>query len=249
MNREFLLTSKFGYKIQCRENSIENPKEVIIFVHGFGGSKYSDSIQKQEAYFVPNHYVIIAYDAIACGQSEVHSEEMRMEKVIADLDEVVIYAKKTYAGLPINLFGNSFGSYTILVYLATLNHSEFHKIMLKSPAIDMLGILEKCKNIKFKKMKPEDTISFSSKDQSTLKYEFVQDLQKFNVYELYKKFNYPVNIVSGDSDGLVSLASIKKFASVNKPTKTKIVIGAEHSFNDNQSIQLNREIVQILSEP
>ncbi len=86
-------------------------KGVVVIAHGFGGGGHNTYMDFAD-YFASNGYLVFAYDATGNDKSEGDSVGGLPQGVI-DLDYALRYVKQSeeYRGLPILLFGHSWGAY------------------------------------------------------------------------------------------------------------------------------------------
>ena len=93
----------------AKEN--QEVKGVLVIAHGFGGGGHNTYMDIAD-YFTSNGYLVFAYDATGNDKSEGKSVEGLPQGVI-DLDFALRYVKQSeeYRGLPIILFGHSWGGY------------------------------------------------------------------------------------------------------------------------------------------
>lgn len=91
---------------------------VIVIAHGFGGGGHRDYLNIAD-YFAANGYAVFAYDATANDESEGESVGGLSQGVI-DLDYALrfVKAEPDFAGLPIMLWGHSWGGYSVGSVLA-----------------------------------------------------------------------------------------------------------------------------------
>ena len=98
-----------GYKYY--RNS-ENSKGCVIIAHGLGGGGHNSYMDVAD-FLTANNYVVFAYDATGNDESEGSSIKGIPQGLI-DLDYALRFVKQTsdFAGLPIMLFGHSWGGYS-----------------------------------------------------------------------------------------------------------------------------------------
>ena len=98
-----------GYQYSKEEQSING---VVVLAHGLGEghNPYMNTVN----FFASNGYLVFAYDATGNDKSEGNSIEGLPQGII-DLDYALRYVKQTdtYKGLPIVLFGHSWGGYSV----------------------------------------------------------------------------------------------------------------------------------------
>lgn len=99
-----------GYKY-FRE--LKDVKGVVIIAHGLGGGGQNSYMDVAD-FFTLNGYVVFAYDATGNDESEGNSVKGIPQGLI-DLDYAIQFVKQTpdFRGLPIMLFGHSWGAYSV----------------------------------------------------------------------------------------------------------------------------------------
>lgn len=90
----------------------QEEKGVVVIAHGFGGGGHNSYMDVAD-YFTSHGYLVFAYDATGNDKSEGKSVEGLPQGVI-DLDYALDYVQeaKAYQGLPVVLFGHSWGGYS-----------------------------------------------------------------------------------------------------------------------------------------
>ncbi len=91
--------------------AVEDPKGLIVIAHGFGGGGHN-SYMDVANYFAQNGYAVFAYDATGNDESEGDGVGGIPQGVV-DLDAALTFAEKEFPGLPIGLFGHSWGGYSV----------------------------------------------------------------------------------------------------------------------------------------
>lgn len=108
-------TSNEGQKLAGYFYSREGlmPKGVVIMAHGIGGGGHNPYMISAN-YFTENGYYVFAYDATGNDNSEGSSVRGLPQGVI-DLDHAITYVEQNeiFAGLPVFLFGHSWGGYCV----------------------------------------------------------------------------------------------------------------------------------------
>ena len=101
--------SLVGYK---HFKDLENPQGVVVIAHGLGGGGQNPYMDVAD-FFASNGYVAFAYDATGNGESE-GSSVRGLPQGLIDLDRAIQFVKQTpdFEGLPILLFGHSWGAYS-----------------------------------------------------------------------------------------------------------------------------------------
>ncbi len=99
-----------GYKYY-RDNA--ETKGLVVLAHGFGGGGHNSYMDVAD-YFASNGYAVFAYDATGNDESEGDAVGGLPQGVI-DLDYALRFVKSNedFAGLPIVLWGHSWGGYSV----------------------------------------------------------------------------------------------------------------------------------------
>lgn len=94
------------------------PRGLVVIAHGFGGGGHRSYMNIAD-YFAANGYAVFAYDATGNDESEGDAVGGLPQGVI-DLDYALRFIKSTpdFAGLPIMLWGHSWGGYSVGSVLA-----------------------------------------------------------------------------------------------------------------------------------
>lgn len=98
-----------GYRYYKENSEI---KGVVVIAHGFGGGGHRSYMNIAE-YFASNGYAVFAYDATGNDESEGDAVGGLPQGVI-DLDYALRFVKSSedFSGLPIMLWGHSWGGYS-----------------------------------------------------------------------------------------------------------------------------------------
>lgn len=98
-----------GFKYDRRDN---DEKAVVVISHGLGGGGQSLYMDVAD-FFTKNDFYVFSYDATGNGDSQ--GDDVRgLPQGVMDLDKALDFVKKQpeYAGLPIVIFGHSWGAYS-----------------------------------------------------------------------------------------------------------------------------------------
>lgn len=92
-------------------------KGVVVIAHGFGGGGHNSYMDIAD-YFASNGYSVFAYDATGNDKSE-GSSVRGLPQGVVDLDYALRYVRTDAAlkGLPVVLFGHSWGAYSVSAIL------------------------------------------------------------------------------------------------------------------------------------
>jgi len=99
-------------KLQGYLYGASNTKGLIVFSHGIGGG--AENYFAEQLYFVDQGYQVFCYDNTGCYQSEGENLVGLPQSVI-DLDAALTFVESEpcFEGLPIYLFGHSWGAYAV----------------------------------------------------------------------------------------------------------------------------------------
>ncbi len=98
----------------------ENTKGLVVMVHGLGGG--AEGYLPQSLYFVKRGYQVFAYDNTGFHLSEGKSS-VGLPQAVEDLDAALTFLEqdKSFSGMPVYLFGHSWGGYAVTAVL-NFNH-------------------------------------------------------------------------------------------------------------------------------
>lgn len=113
---------------------------VVIVAHGMGGGGQNEYMPVID-YFVSNGFYVFAYDARGNGNSGGANSKGFPQGVI-DLDSAITHAETIdeYQGLPILLFGHSWGAYSSACVLAL--HPEIKAAAIISGCNDSMDLIQ-----------------------------------------------------------------------------------------------------------
>ncbi|MDR7870924.1 MAG: alpha/beta fold hydrolase [Tissierellaceae bacterium] len=126
-----------GYKYY---RDLDNIKGVVIIAHGFGGGGHNSYMDVAD-FLASNDYIVFAYDATGNDESGGDSV-VGMPQSLIDLDYAIQFVKQTpdFDGLPIMLFGHSWGAYSAGNVLNL--HPDVKAIVMISGFNESMDIIE-----------------------------------------------------------------------------------------------------------
>lgn len=225
------LKTSNGYNISYADTNIDNPKYIILAVHGFLGDKNSSCIKAVEKLASSLNIGLVKFDLPAHGESNAKDTDLTVRNCLSDIDRVVGYIKDKYKNTKIIAFATSFGGYLTLLY-NYYNKNIFDYMILRSPAINMYNVL--MENIVTEKMK-EDLLNKGYFDcgfdrKNKIYKNFIMDLDSNNINDLYlnEKMNNTL-IIHGTLDDIVPVSDSINFSNLHK-CDIKFVDGADHRY-------------------
>lgn len=110
------ITNRQGERLAMMEFIPESePRRLVIICHGFrGGKENGGRIYHFAQRLNQLDMAVIAFDFSGSGASEGSFANMTLSRQAADLESVVDYGCKKFAGAPVILLGRSFGGSTVL---------------------------------------------------------------------------------------------------------------------------------------
>ena len=105
-----------GYMYRYPElNEHERPHGIVIIAHGFGCGGHNTYMSVAD-HFAGKNYLVFAYDATACDESEGDGVGGLPQGVI-DLNAAIELVENEYPEFPVMLWGHSWGGYSIMSVL------------------------------------------------------------------------------------------------------------------------------------
>jgi len=233
----------------------KNPKAIVCLVHGFGEhmGRYIHVIEK----FVQSNLGLYVFDLRGHGKSEGKRGHGSLQKMLNDIQELVILARRDFNDLPIFLFGHSMGGSLVANYLIRMISSEISGAIISSPWFELAFkepqfqlFLGKIINNTFPsitfpdRLKPEDLAHDQEVGIAYVNDPLVQDkisarlffdiksagkfaIDKANLIEI------PLLVTHGEDDPITSKIASQKFAERSIKSEYKIWHGSKHeSHND-----------------
>lgn len=244
------IDGKNGYAISYEEYVPDDPKAVIIAMHGFAGDKKSSCIEEIRKMANSKGVGLITFDWPAHGESEASGDDLTITNCLSDLGTVLEYVTKKYPDVKKIAFSTSFGGYMTMLYNSG-NRKAFDRIILRSPALRMYNVLTG--SILDGEMKTELTengyISFGYERIMKITEGFVNEIKNNDIFALYGDdiLDY-VSIIHGTEDDVVPINDSLKFASKHKCHIHKVP-GADHRYKKDGELDMVVGIVSdILSE-
>lgn len=106
-------------------------KGVICLVHGLGD--HSGWFKALFDFFVSNNFAILTFDLRGHGKSDGKRGHITSyEVLIKDIDLLLNIAKKNFKGIPLFLYGHSFGGNQVLNYVLRY-HPDINGIIVSAP--------------------------------------------------------------------------------------------------------------------
>ncbi len=218
-------------KIYC--NDIRNIKNVILFLHGFGGHKDNRACAR----FAEQTISKYKKAAVVVFDWPCHGSDARNKLSLADCDTyltlVLEYINKTWTPETVDCYATSFGGYLVLKYISE-HGNPFHKIALRCPAI---GIYDSMMN---NIMTEENKIAIEKGRDVPVGFDRLVKINKEYLEELkandirkwdFMEFADDILMIHGTEDEIIPYRDAVDF-SENNVIELISVEGADHRFRD-----------------
>ncbi len=234
MEKNFTVSSN-GVSISCKlyAGELSDVKSVVLFGHGFGGSKDNKAAEKLAKRLISkNKGVVLIIFNWPCHGDDVR-KTLRLDDCGRYLEEMLAYVGSAYPDAELYGSATSFGGYLYLKYISE-HGSPFKKLCLRCPAVDMYDVLTQ--NIlteddikKLEKSKPV-LVGFDSKIR--IDKAFLDSLKEADITEReFIDWAEDILIIHGSRDEVVPFGAVRDFADANI-IEFDPVEGADHKFHD-----------------
>ncbi len=253
-NQKF--TNKDGYQLYQQSWLIDDPKAVILIVHGLG--EHSSRYAHVAAHFNANGYAVYSYDHKGHGQSEGRRAYVdSLDAFRHDLMQMINRVRLQHPKTPLFVYAHSMGG-EIMAYTAVRDMPKLDGIIFSAPALvpgdDISPLLIKVAGILGRFLPKAETTkldsNYISRDPATVQnYDTdplnyrggipartgAEMLRGFKAVEVgTPKLMYPMLIVHGSEDKIVNIeGSMQLYARAGSKDKTlKVFEGAYHEIHN-----------------
>jgi esterase/lipase len=217
-----------------------NVNQVLIAIHGIGGSKNSDTIYNIAKVLTLKNCDVIAFD-LPCHGDNNNEDCLNLSSCIKSIKDIDNFVKENYKCLPISYFATSFGGYLLLNFLSN-NKYVYKKIILRSPAIYMEDVV---KNMFLESSKSLDTyeiLDIGFNQPLFIDTKFYNDLILNNLTSKYINTNF-INVIQGKKDEVVDYHANEEFYKSKCKSKFKIFYFPESNHTYDNLGDLDKIIV------
>ena len=214
------LQKKNGAVIPCLAEIPDNPKGIVIMVHGFTSNKACATAELLFHRFPQCGLGVITYDQPGHGSEEAKNDTLQIENCKDSLACVEEYAAEYYPGKTIYYFSSSYGAYITGLYIST-RPPRGEKAFFRSAAVIMPELILGDKQEPDPEVLEElDKTGYIEPDLGLgdiirLPKGFFEDLQE---NDLFQKFDNTfcrktdIEMVHGQKDPVVPVLAAQKFA-------------------------------------
>jgi len=218
------------HNIELITNGKEEFKNIVLCFHGFGGNKWGDAYSGLKK--ILDNSLVCSFDSCGHGESEIVSEDMRLDVALEEIDGVVGFLKQENSDKPIILVAVSYGAYRVMQYLIKYR-PEIKRVVYVNPAFKMLEVLEKVKDFKYADLKDGEKIVMKKSLNKFIKKDFLDDLLKNDLYSKKYDLGYETFVVIGTRDSLIPVEDSLEIARMYDFKVT--YINEEHCFENKES--------------
>ena len=130
------LQKKNSHIVSCVIEVPQNPRGIVIAVHGFSSSKEGTTYQLLMKRLPKAGYGVLALDLPGHGTEESSKELLRVEAALDNIEAAEAYVAEHYPEIPICYFASSFGAWLTCLYISQREHKGRH-VFLRSAAVNM----------------------------------------------------------------------------------------------------------------
>ncbi len=142
LTENFKIPKKDGNIVSCARAVPDDPKAIVIAVHGFSSSKEGATYTRLLRRLPEAGYGVIAPDLPGHGMEESAREELRIGGALDSIEAVEKFALAEYPGSRICYFGSSFGAYLTGLYCSEREHAG-RQAFWRCPAVNMPALFNK----------------------------------------------------------------------------------------------------------
>ena len=231
--------------IPCKiyEPDFSDVDQVIIAVHGFGGSKDSSVIEAvaEEMYFYRT--ATICFDFPGHGDSAVSARELNLHNCMGSLMEVARFAREAFPHVEkFGIFASSFGAYVSLLAMDDLTDLLGRvKIVLRAPAVRMNKTFLKIARMGEEDLLKKGRVICGYDRKMEIPYSFYEELLKHNCVADY---DMPMMILRAELDDLVDAEDVEFFRLLNGKSCLVTIPGAGHRFDHEGELDMIVDLVR-----
>lgn len=214
----FTITKESGSVVSCVREIPENPRGIVIAIHGFSSSKTCATYRLLLRRLPAAGYGMIGIELPGHGVEESKQETLRIEGAIDSIEAAEHYAHGQWPELPIFYFASSFGAYLTGLYISTRAHKG-NRAFFRSAAVNMptLFVKEHPGPNEQKMLKELDEKGYIDTnaglgDTIRITWEMYHDLETTDLFRLFSPKGTSVMMAHGAEDTVIDPKAAKRFA-------------------------------------
>jgi esterase/lipase len=217
----------FG-NLSVLNDDISNP--IVIICHGFTIDNTHPPFPDLERSLNENNISTIRIDLFGHGNSEGEIEDLTITKGVDSIESCITFlGSRGFTN--ISLLGESLGGMCSTVVASRLK--GLSALCLKSPVSDYVAVEHLRKTAQdFESWKEEGFFAYTNSFGTAIKikYDFYEDVQKYNGILLAKHISIPTLVIHGKKDSVVPLQQSKDLVSNLHKGSLKIFEEVGHKF-------------------
>jgi len=217
----------------------ENPKSLVIMLHGFTGHKVENgfAFRSLSRLLSSQNIASIRMDFSGSGDSDGEFHEFTFFSEVTEARAIIEYAKAITNN--ISLLGFSLGG-AVASVISKEYDGFLHKMLLWAPVGNLNGIAKRIKDsTKITKNGHFDMGGYELSEA------FCNEIVGFDVYQGIEQYQGNVMIIHGELDQSVELKYGVKYQELYPNSVMKIIPGANHLFS---SVELREELNRLSIE-
>lgn len=223
-------------KVYYQDDMVMN--SMVIFGHGFAGHKDNKAAERLADKIISKNkgFGLITFD-LPCHGEDV-KKRLTLDDCVMYYDVVINDAKEVLGAQKLYLNATSFGGFITLKYISE-NGNPFEKIVLRSPAINMFGVVTNAlvtDEVREKlSKKKEAEVGFDRK--ILINQQFLDDLENTKLLERdFMEFADDILVLHGTKDEIAPFEDSKKFSEENVIDFIPIE-DADHRYKDLKKLE------------
>ncbi len=206
---------------------------LVLFCHGFGGSKEGPLFQNITDTLQAHGIASIRFDFNGHGQSEGAFEQMTVPNEVIDAQRIYEYAQQLPYVSSLSIVGHSQGGVVSAMLAGTLGTDAFRTVVLMAPAAVLRE--DAIRGNTFGKMydplNPPATIDLGYGRK--LGAEYVKTAFSLPIYETAAQYQGPALILHGNADRIVPYTYGERFHRLWPQSEYLLMQGYDHGFGPN----------------
>lgn len=221
------ITGKNGYEIPYIDNLTGSENQIVLISHGFGSSKVSPTTTMLFEEMPQHNIGVVAFDFPSHGDSKASAEDLRVDNCIKDLATIEDMIVKSNPQAEILYFSSSFGAYINLLFISLCPHKGT-KSFLRSAAVNMPELFQNPIPEHVKSIEEKGYLEFPYEPPLRITQGFVDDMNRCNLFEIYKPGKTKVAMIHGENDKTIIPEKAKAFSKLFNIDIT-MVPGGDHT--------------------
>lgn len=223
-----------GESVVATLSTPARPLGLAILLHGHSSSRNNSTNLALSPKLLDADLYVLRFDFRGHNDSEGSLERLTISAGVEDLAAVRSAAYRAHPALqslPCSLFGSSFGGAVAIVAAQT---TGVIGLVLKSPVTDIAEMQRLRKGrlgMLAWRLRGFTTVA-GSKGPTRLKYSYVADAQRYDLYSIARNAAVPVTIVHGSSDEVVPVTQSRRLAAALGSRATLTILdGVDHRYS------------------